>query len=133
MWRSDNSNEHDNRDKPVSASIANHLPDSIQIPQYINPKPFITLRERDADQVLLTMRGDGILESWSHKTIHSSSHHNNSDNEISEEEGLGLFSGEESCGHRYFETRQSSPSNCGCHEIFGHRSLETSHSYSSHF
>ena len=83
--------------------------------------------------MLFTMRGDGSPVPWSSNTIHSSYRHFNNSNESSEEEGIEVYLGEESCGHRYLETSQFSLSNRGGFESFGRRSQETSHSTSSNY
>ena len=43
------------------------------------------------------MSGDGSLGYWSIKDSHYSFHRPNNDNSMSEEEGLELYLGEESC------------------------------------
>ena len=100
---------------------------------YIHQKPFITPRERESEQILFTMMGDGSPGSWSRNTIHYSYRHCNNSNGSSEEEGIEVSLGEESRGHRYLDTSQFSSSNCGGRESFGRRSQETSHSTSSNY
>ena len=65
----------------VPASIAPHFPDYVQFPQYIAPNPLITQRDRDADQLLFTMSGDGSLGYWAYKISHSSYRCRNDHNE----------------------------------------------------
>ena len=45
------------------------------------------------EQVLLMMSGDVSLGYWYRNTIHPSSHHDNNDDGISEEEGLEVSLG----------------------------------------
>ena len=57
MWSSDNSDKHDNSDKPVPISI--------------------TSREREAEKVLFVIWADQSLGYWSHKNINYSTHNRN--------------------------------------------------------
>ena len=65
LWRSYNSDEHNNSDKPVLL--------------------YITLRYQEADKVLFIMWGDQSLGYWSRKTSHYFSCRRNNDDESSEE------------------------------------------------
>ena len=58
--------------------------------------------------MLLTMGGDGSIGYPYCKTSHYSSRRCNYDDEISEEEGIEVYLGEESCEYRYLDTRQYS-------------------------
>ena len=77
--------------------------------------------------MLSTMRGDGSLGSWYCKTRNYYSCRRNDNNKISKEGGLEVYSDEESHGNRSIETRNSSSSNSGGHEIHGNISQEISH------
>ena len=123
----DNSDNHDNRNKPIQLSSASHLPDDVNFPQVISPKPLITPRERDVEKVLFTIRGNGNLGYWSHKTIHYSSYRRNDDGESYGEGFIEASLGEESRGNRSFKTSHCSSRNHGGHESCGHKSQETSH------
>ena len=81
--------------------------------------------------MLLTVRGDESLGSWSLKTSHNSSSRCHSKDESSKEEGLEVSSGEETHENRYRDTSHSSSSNCKFCESFGHMYLEKNHSTSS--
>ena len=94
VWRSKNSHDHNNSNKHVQLSIASHFPDTVNFLKFISLKPFITQREREVEQVLFTMRGNGSLGSWSHMTIHSPSRCRNSDGKSSEEEVIEVSLGE---------------------------------------
>ena len=124
MRHSNNMYETNKSDDTVPTSILSHLPDAVQSPQCMNQKPFITPRERDAEQVLSMMSGDGNLGYWYLKTIHYLFHRRNDDDGIPEEEGLELSLSEERRGHRSLNTSYYSSSNCGGR---GHRYVETIH------
>ena len=113
VWHFDNSDDHTNRNEPSPLSIATHILDAVQLQQENLPNSFITPIQRDAEQVLFTMRGNGSLGYQSHNTIHYPSHHHNDDYKSSEKEFLEVYSGEESCGHRSQETRHYTSINHG--------------------
>ena len=123
MWRSNNNDKPDNRNKHFPTYIAPHFPGIVQFLKCITLKPFVTPREWDAEQVLFTISGDGSLGHWYLKASHYSSHRHNNEDKISEEENLEASSGEESRGHRSLETIHSSSSNCG---VLERRSFDTS-------
>ena len=134
MRHSNNIYETNKSDNLVPTSIVSHLPDAVQLPQCMNQKPFITPRERDAEQVLSMMSGDGNLGYWYLKTIHYLFHRRNDDDGIPEEEGLELSSSEERRGHRSLDTSYFYFFN---HRVYpsidngrgGYRYQENSHSY----
>ena len=70
---SNNRDGHDNRNGPIQISIAYHFPDSFKFLQAISLKPSITPRERDAEQLLFTIRVNGSLGYRYHNTSHYSS------------------------------------------------------------
>ena len=131
MWRSDNSNEHDNINKPVQIYIASQLPKTVKLPQVVSLKPFVTRRKQDMEQVLFVVRGNGSLGYCSRKTSHYYYGHCNNDDESYEEEVIDVSSGEESHGHRSLDTSHSSSSNHICCEISEHRYQETNQTSSS--
>ena len=79
MWRSDNSNDHDNSNEPVQFYIAYHFPDAIKFPQVISLNP------------IFLVGGNVSLRSRSRKISHYSSHLRNDVNKRSEEEGIEVF------------------------------------------
>ena len=131
VWRSDNTNDYDNRNGPVQLSNVSHFLDVIKLLQLISLNPFITPRYRDAEKFLSVMKVNGSLGYRYHNTSHSSSHHPNNNDKISEEEVLKFSSGEVRCVNSSLETSHSSSSNHGCCEKFGHRYIANIHSYSS--
>ena len=75
------------------------------------------------------MYGYGSLGYWSHYTVHSSSYRRNDDNEISEEEGLEVSSGDKRRGDRSLENSQSFSLHRGLYVgRGGSRSQDTIHS-----
>ena len=84
MWCSYNRDEHNNSDKPV-------------------PLPIPPI-QWDAEKVLFTMCGDQSLGFRSRNTSYYSDCRRNDDDVISEEEGMEVSLGEESCGHMSLET-----------------------------
>ena len=123
--------DHNNSNEPVQISIPSHFTDTVKFSQVISLNPFITPRERDAEQLLFTIRVNGSLGPWFHKTIHSSSCCCNNNHENSEEEFIELSLGEESHGHMSLVTSQCFASNHGGCESRVNRYQETSHSTSS--
>ena len=122
-----NINNHNKSNRPIKLSIESHFPNAAKFPHVIYQKTFITPRERDADKLLITMRGNEILGSCYCNTSHFPLRRCNEDGKISEEEVLEIYLGEESSGHRSLETIHWYSSNCECQ---GHRSQDTSHSNS---
>ena len=111
MWRSDNSGGHNNSNETVPLSI--------------------TPREWEVEKVLFKMWGYKIIGYWYCNTSYSSARCHNAGDESSEEKGMEVSLGEEICGHRYIDTRQSSSINRGGHKSSGHTSQYNRHSISS--
>ena len=128
MWISDKDDGHNNSNEPVPLSVAPHFPDAFQFPQNIYRRPFITQRERDAEQVLFTMRGHGSLGYWYNETIYSSYCHCNDNDESSEEELIEVSLGEKIRVHRSLETRHCYSSN-----IEGRENIENRYKDNSHY
>ena len=82
MWRSDNSDDHDNINKPVQLLITSHVPDVIKFLQVISLKS------------LFMMRGNGSLGYRSRKTRNCVSCRPNNDDGSSKEEGLEVYLGQ---------------------------------------
>ena len=71
MWPSENDDDHDNINKPVQLSIVSHFPYAVHFLQLFPPRLIITPRERDTEQVFLTMRDNGSPVSRSRKISHT--------------------------------------------------------------
>ena len=97
VWRSDNSDDHDNINRPVQISNVSQYLDAIKLPQVIYLKLFITPRDKDTDKVLSMIRGNESLGYWYHNTIYSFSHHPNDDEKNMEKKFLKCFEFGKAC------------------------------------